>query len=450
MANKPITMTQIRRIIQLKAEGASNSHISRTLQIHRSTLNTYFFRLASSGKSVSALLAIGDEELGKLVYCENNTQKPVGRFQELKKHFAHLQSELSRTGVTRLLLWQEYRIAHPDGYGYTQFCEHLGRHRKILKATMHLHHDPGMYLQIDFAGKSLSYGDRFTGELIRCPVLVCTQPYSGYTYVEALVSARQEHLFCALNRCLEFFGGVPRNILSDNMKQYVVKNDRYEFTFSEIVDQWSVHYHTNLEATRPRKPKDKPSVENSVYHSYLRIYARLRNEEFESLAALNRRIQVLLQEHNQHTFQKLPSNRREQFHEEEQPLLQPLPAEAFLIRRKTRAKVQMNYHVVLGEDRHQYSVPHQYIGQQTSIIYTEHTIEIYLSLTRIATHTRCYRKHGYTTLREHMPQNHRAWQEHLGWDADYFVAVGEKISENAIEVFNRVLASKDMVEQSYR
>ena len=69
---------------------------------------------------------------------------------------------------------------------------------------------------------------------------------------------------------MEYLDGVPRNVLSDNMKQMVSKNMRYEYKFQELADHWAVHYNTNLEATRPRKPKDKPTVENSVYQSYLR------------------------------------------------------------------------------------------------------------------------------------------------------------------------------------
>jgi len=147
---------------------------------------------------------------------------------------------------------------------------------------MHLTHRAGDYLQVDFAGKNLHYIDIQTGEIVACPVLICTLPFSGYTYVEALPSAGQEHLFCALNRCLEYMGGIPRNVLSDNMKQIVGKNQRYEFKFQELADQWAVYYNTNLVATRPRKPKDKPTVENNVYLSYLRIYAKIRNEEFHS------------------------------------------------------------------------------------------------------------------------------------------------------------------------
>jgi len=82
------------------------------------------------------------------------------------------------------------------------------------------------------------------------------------------------------------------------MRQYVVKNSRYEYTFTELALQWSAHYGTNLEATRPYHPRDKPSVEKHVHISYLRIYARLRDEEFYSLSSLNGRVRALLDAHN--------------------------------------------------------------------------------------------------------------------------------------------------------
>jgi len=201
---------------------------------------------------------------------------------------------------------------------------------------MHFDHRPGEYLQVDFAGKPLYIVDRETGEIIPCPVLVCVLPFSSYPYIEALPSTKQEQLFCTLNRCLEFFEGVTRNVLSDNMKQYIQKNEKYAFKFSEMVDQWSLHYNTNLEATRPRKPKDKPTVENNVYIGYLRIYAKLRNETFFNLFDLNKRIRELTKEHVHIPFQKLPGNRHEQFIMHEQPYLKPLPAEPFIVKHTTK------------------------------------------------------------------------------------------------------------------
>ena len=449
MANKSISMTQVRRIIQLKVEGLSKLKISQSLHIHRATLDNYLSKLIASGKDFPELLECSDEQLTAFVYNDPVIPKADNRIEDLEKHLDYFKEELTRPGVTRKTLWEEYHEAYPEGYHYAQFCVHFARHIKITKATMHLSHRAGDYLQVDFAGKKLHYIDVQTGEIVSCPVLVCTLPFSGYTYVEALPSACQEHLFSSLSRCLEYFGGTARNVLSDNMKQFVGKNMRYEYKFQELADQWAVHYNTNLVATRPRKPKDKPTVENNVYLSYLRIYARIRNEEFHSVFEINKRIRELLGAYNQTSFQKLEGSRYERFLQNEKSLLKPLPQDPFTIKHTTAGKVQMNYHIILGEDKHQYSVPHRYIGQTTKIIYDEHNVEIYIGFQRIALHKRDYRKHGYTTLPEHMPPKHLKYNEALGWDADYFVSLASKIGENAVHIFKKILASKDFIEQTY-
>lgn len=449
MANKSISMTQIRRILQLHSCGASKLKISQTLGLHRKTVDSYLEKLLSSGKTLTGLLQLEDSVLSEMVH---NTGGPKAdpRFSTLEKLFFSIREELGKTGVTRRLLWEEYKVAHPGGYGYTQYCEHLSRYLQRDKATMHFDHQPGEYLQVDFAGKALGHIDKTTGEIISCPVLVCTLPFSNFTYVEALRCAKQEEMFAALNRCLEFLGGVPKNVLSDNMKQYVKKNERYEFSFQELANQWSVHYNTNLEATRPRKPKDKPSVENHVYVSYLRIYSRLRNQEFYSLEELNHAIRQGLAILNNASFQKMPGSRGQRFHEQEKKQLLPLPGEAFVVKHTTTAKVQMNYHVVLGEDRHQYSVPFQYIGQQAKIVYDHQDVEIFIGLERVAFHQRSYQRNYYTTTAGHMPEKHLRYQQARGWDADYFLKMAAKIGPCAKDYLQKVLDSKDFVEQTYR
>jgi transposase len=450
MANNPIGMVKVKRIIQLRAENTSKLKISKQLKIHRKTLNEYLVKLESTGKSYQELLNCSEAELMKIVYDPLNTRTPDPRFVDLQRQFPKLLEELSRTGVTRQLLWEEYKSANPSGYEYTQFCEHLARYNLRNKATMHFTHRPADYLQVDFAGKSLQIIDPNTGEISKCPVLVCVLPFSKYTYVEALPSAKQEHVFNALSRCMEYFGGVPRNILSDNMKQYIKKNEKYEFKFSEVVDQWAAHYNTNLEATRPRKPKDKPTVEGSVYTAYLRIYAKLRNETFHDLFFLNKRIHDLLTVHQNLPFQKLSGSRYEQFVTHERHLLKPLPPEPFQVKHVTTGKVQRNYHVPLGEDGRFYSVHYHYIGQPTTIIYDQHTVEIFIGIhKRIATHKRKHTGDLYVTCPDHMPPKHLKYKEVLGWDADYFLTAAKKIGDNSVTVFKKVLSSKDFVEQSY-
>ena len=449
MVNKTISMTQLKRIIQLKTEGFSKLSISKKLGLHRKTINDYLVKLEATGKSYQELLVYDENYLSSVVFNSTNIRKRDSRYSELEKRFSYFNEQLSKTGVTRFLLWEEYKISCSDGYSYTQFCEHFSRYNKRNKATMHFDHRPGEYLQVDFAGKPLYVTDQSTGEIVPCPVLVCVLPYSNYPYVEALSSARQEHLFGALSKCLEYFEGVPRNILSDNMKQYIKKNNKYEFKFSELVDQWALHYNTNLEATRPRKPKDKPSVESNVRISYLRVYAKLRNEVFTNLFDLNQKVMELVKQHVRLPFQKQSGTRLDKFINQEKPCLKPLPPEPFMVKHITWGKVQMNYHVFLGEDNHRYSVPFQYIGQSTKVIYDQQDVEIFIGFDRIAIHKRDYRPGGYTTVDGHMPEKHLKYKETLGWDANYFLSVGKQIGESSEEVFRKVLASKEFVEQTY-
>lgn len=93
------------------------------------------------------------------------------------KSVDYFLSELKKTGVTRQLLWQEYKTSNPAGYGYTQFCEYLNQERSLRGVTMHLEHSPGETLQVDFAGKKLYYMDTHTGECKACPVVVCVLPF---------------------------------------------------------------------------------------------------------------------------------------------------------------------------------------------------------------------------------------------------------------------------------
>ena len=84
MANKSINMTQVRRIIQLKAEGLSKLKISQSLHIHRATLENYLSKLLTSDKSFSELLEYSEEELMGLVYTDRATPKADERFDDLR------------------------------------------------------------------------------------------------------------------------------------------------------------------------------------------------------------------------------------------------------------------------------------------------------------------------------------------------------------------------------
>jgi transposase len=438
-------------MLQLMDEGRSKRYISRELGISRGTVDTYEHKVRVSGLSLQQLLCLRDAEI--FCFLRDNSSPVLSEFDKRRTDFDsrldYFLSELRRTGVSRQLLWQEYKSSNPAGYGYTQFCEYLNQERSLRGVTMHLEHYPGDKLQVDFAGKMLHYTDVHTGERRACPVLVCVLPYSGYTYVEALQDASQRCLYESLGRCLRYMGGVPMSVLSDNMKQYVSKPDRYEPAFNALAEQWAVHYNTALMATRVGKPKDKPSVEKSVHISYLRIFAPLRNRTFHSLSDLNWAIIECLDIHNTLPMKACGLSRKQRFETGEKQYLKSLPVSDFIVRHETRAKVQRNYHVILGEDMHQYSVPYIHVGKEVKLIYDWLEVEIYLGLERIALHKRSVSRNGYTTSEEHMPERHRSYKQTKGWNADYFLSEAAKIGANTQSAIQRLLERNRFPEQTY-
>lgn len=451
MANNTLSMHKIRQIILFLDRGFSQRSIEKETGVNRRTISNYLQRFTQSGLSYSELLLLGDVELAAYLYPDTGPKidKDPRRW-DLESLFPYLICELRRVGVTRHLLWQEYITEYPDGFQYSRFCELLQEHSRTQGATMHFEHEAGKLLEVDFAGDMLHYVDTGSGELVACPVLVAVLPFSGYSYAEALHNASLPQVLRALNNALDYFGGVPLSVKSDNMKQWVTRSNRYEPKFADMLEQWANHNNIALLATRVAKPKDKASVEGAVRITYQRIYAPLRNETFTGLPELNHAIRTKLAEHHHKNFQRKTFSRSECFLDQERPTLRELPGSPFVAKHYTRAKVQRNYHVVVGEDWHFYSVPSRYIGSEVNIIYCTDTVEIYHNNRRIALHGRSYKKHGYTTDADHRPPNHRHMQERLAWNPDHYLFRAEKYGPSTREYFQKVMDSKLIIDQSYQ
>lgn len=99
----------------------------------------------------------------------------------------------------------------------------------------------------------------------------------------------------------------------------------------------------------------------------------------------------------------------------ERSALKPLPGERFPLKTFKWATVQFNYHVELREDLHYYSVPHYLYRKEPKtrvmMIYDDRVVAIYYDHIRIAQHKRDRRPNEYSTISEHMPENHRFYAQ---------------------------------------
>lgn len=445
-------MQKTKQILLLLKRKISQRNIVKQTGVSRPTVKLYMGYFASTGRSYEELLKLKDQELYELIEAQKSTSEKIAdpRMLHFLENFSDFKESLEDgVGVTRLFLWEKYKQKYPDGFGYSRFCELFAAESKRTSPTMTFHHTPGELVEFDFAGKKLSYVDASTGEIIKCPVLIGVLPFSGFGYVKALPNASLPHIIKTLNEALDYFGGIPLNAKSDNMKQWVKSSCRYEPTFSQAMEQWSLHNQIGLLATRVAKPKDKPSVEKNVLDVYRRVYAVIRDETFYSLGELNKAILKALEAHHDKHFQRKDFSRRELFNDQEKPKLGPLPEQHFEIKHATKAKVQQNYHVVVGEDWHYYSVPFQYLGQKVKIIYDSDYVEIYLKLDRIAVHPRSYKRHGFTTLLEHMPENHQQVAIQHGWTPEYYLKKAKENGPHTHEMFEQIIKSRITIHQAY-
>lgn len=450
MKSKTKRMDEIRQILETYQACGFYKRTAKRLQVSKNTVKTYVHRAESIYGSVAQALAVGEQELHECL-CQPVVKAAPAREQAFDDQLEYWSKELKRVGVTRQLLWQEYRRSHPGGYGYSQFCERLRRYVQNQGLSMALSHQAGHAIYLDFAGKTMHWVSREDGLVHECQILIAVLPYSQYTFAIALPSQKVLDLAHGITEALLFFGGVSQVILSDNMKSFVIRPGRYEPDFNELCVQLAAHYGCGLEAARPGKPKDKASVENMVSTIYKRVYAPLRNETFHSLSELNRAITQALKEHNQLPFQKRPGSRLACFEAEEQALLSALPRHRFEAKKSTSAKVQRNYHVYLGEEKNFYSVPFQYVGKQAHVTYTSRTVEVFVGQKRIASHQRLP-PHGtylYQTQESHMPHSHQEWRKAQGYDAAYFAEQAQKIGPAAEWAMGQVLLSRAHQSQTY-
>jgi transposase len=356
--------------------------------------------------------------------------------------FAELHAELSRPGVTRLLLWQEYKATRSDGWQYSVFCDRYRRWLATQELVLRQNHPPGEKLFVDYAGQTVPISDPHSGEVREAEIFVAVLGCSNYTYAEASWTQGLPDWLASHVRALEYFGGAPTAIVPDNLKSAVTRAHRYEPDINPSYQDFAEHYGVAILPARVRKPRDKAKVETGVLVVERWILARLRNSTFFSLGELNIAIRDLLEQLNHRPFKKLDGSRHSRFIELDRPALRALPARAYEFGEWRKAKVHPDYHIQVG--RAYYSVPYRLIGEQLEVRLSAHLVEIFHGGTLVATHP----KAGERSTRDaHRPQRHVAVIEKT---LAYLLERATAIGPATLEVLRQQAARRMHPEETLR
>ncbi len=205
------------------------------------------------------------------------------------------------------------------------------------------------------------------------------------------------------------------------------------------------YYDVAILPARPVKPKDKAKVENAVLNVQRRILAKLRNRTFFSIEELNSAIRDALDEFNGRKMQQLGKSRYELFCEIDKPALRSLPERPFEIFSWKKAKVGLDYHVII-EGIH-YSVPYTLINRTVEIRYNSSRVEAFCNNKKVCSHLRSFKKGAFVTSTVHMPHSHRGYMQ---WRPDKIRRWADSAGPNTSLFINKIVETCSHKEHAYR
>lgn len=439
-------MVNYREILRLWSLGNNITQIAYAIKSSRHTIRDVERLADEKGIYWPIVEQLSNKQIHDLLYPEKQNKVQV----YLDPDCGYIHKELAKKGVNMSLLHTEYKVKCADAglvhYSYSQFCDIYRNWARKTKATMRIHHKPGDAMEVDWAGGTLPITDPVTGIKDPAYLFVAVLPCSWDAYAELCGDMKLENwLYCHIH-AFEYFDGVPRLLIPDNLKVGVTKNTRYETIINRSYTELADHYGIAIVPARVKAPRDKSHAEGTVSFVSTWILAALRNETFFSLAEAQEAVAKKLEELNHFPFKKREGNRHDAYILEEKEFMQPLPANRYEPSVWSEQTILLDYTVTDGLNK--YSVPYDLIGEEVSVRMTRDTVEVFFGGNRVAAHPRERRRiNGPIANPEHMPANHRQYLKYTKEDFETWAA---DVGPNTKAVVRNFLEAGKAPEQGFK
>lgn len=381
--DKPIDLPKLREFMEDNNLRINKSEIARQLNMDRRTVSKYLegFEKRKNRNKTSKMDAYY-EIIADLLSSETQ----IFAFRSVLYHY--LVDNYGLTVPVQTFYHYLQRTKEFDAYFRTGKMAALAGRPVIRYETA-----PGIQAQLDWK-ESIEFVLRDTGEVITINVLVLLLGFSRMRIYKPAINMTQETLLHLLTESFETLGGVPKTIVTDNMKTVMTgartlnSAGNMNAKFEAFAKDFGFNVHPCVAAT----PQTKGKVESQMkYLDEIRAYSGKLNlvELYELVARINRRVNNTICQGTG----KIPTV---EFEKEKDSLL-PLPHETIrnLYRIKT-VNAKVNTAGMIAVNSCQYSVPAEYIGKTVKYQIHDSNVYIYFNTNLIAMHQLSDDKLNYT------------------------------------------------------
>jgi len=385
----------VRELIRRLRLGESVRRIARDLGVSRNTVARYARLASAEGLLEGQLpeLAVLERLLGA---ARRRGEQECSLVEPLRERVEGLR----KTGVEAQAIWR--RLQEENGFtgsysSVKRFVRRLDAQREP-QTTVRLEVGPGEEAQVDFgyASELLDPRQRLHR---RAWVFVMTLSHSRHQYAE-LVFDQSVSTWLRLHiSAFEFFGGVPRRLVLDNLKAGIVHASFYDPEVQLSYGGLCEHYGVIASPCCPRVPRHKGKVESGVH--YIKRNA-LSGRVFRDIDQAN---EVLLHwclhvagRRTHGTTHQIPV---EVFEQRERPALKALPASRWELEQWKECRLHSDCHVTF--DSSYYSAPHRLVGQSLMVCATDTLVKIFHQHELLALHQRADRPGQRRTNSAHLP-----------------------------------------------
>lgn len=386
-----LSMARLEEIQRLIGLGHSNRQIARIVKCRT--------------EAVSAIRS-GNLDQNRLKFA----QQSAGRLPPpwtLRIDWKEVEKEI-RQGFENVRIWEDYAAeftSQSNFYKYTQ-----KRFSLLLQQTVTLREfNPGEHAEVDYAGDRVEWLDR-TGEIHDAHLFVGILCFSQLIFSWAASNEKKENWLLAHQKMFEYYGGVPRVLVCDQLKNGVIKSHLYDPDLNPDYIELAKHYGTAVVPARVRRPKDKGLVEGAVKLVQRLFRWTYRRHTFSSLEEINICLSKTVARINVKIHTRFRVSRIQRFKDLEKVKLQRLPMDPYDQSHWKLAVVHPD--CTVSVEKNFYSIPHVYRGKEIKIKVSASQIEAFFDLERIALHAKTKGPVGRRIIdNTHLPENSRAFRE---------------------------------------